>query len=199
MISLYSGTPGSGKSYHATRDIYDWLRYKGGNVIANFPIKPIKKQKGIFVYKSNDDLTIDFLVEFAKANHRPHKENESLLVIDEAGLKFNARCWNDKGRLQWLDFFSQHRKFGYQIILISQADLMLDKQIRAFIEVEHVHRKMALNGRVGFLLSPLYTFVDIQYWYGLRLYLRMEFIRYSRRIANIYDSYMMFDNKNESN
>lgn len=194
MISLYSGTPGSGKSYHATKEIYEWLRYKGKNVIANFPIQPIKKQKGKFSYKSNEDLTIEYLIQFAKENHTPHRENQTLLVIDEAGIKFNSRCWNDKGRLAWLDFFSQHRKFGYQIILISQADLMLDKQIRSFIEVEHIHRKMSMNGRVGFLLSPIYTFVDIQYWYGLKLYLRMEFIRYNKKIANIYDSYMMFDN-----
>lgn len=36
-ISLYSGTPGSYKSYHATEDIIKWLM-RGKNVIANFPV-----------------------------------------------------------------------------------------------------------------------------------------------------------------
>lgn len=42
MIYLYSGTPGSGKSYHAAADIYYRLkRSKKTNryrVIANFPV-----------------------------------------------------------------------------------------------------------------------------------------------------------------
>ena len=37
MIYLYTGTPGSGKSYHVARDIYFFLHY-GRNVIANFDI-----------------------------------------------------------------------------------------------------------------------------------------------------------------
>ena len=36
-IEQYTGTIGSGKSYHALEDIIDWLS-KGKHVIANFPI-----------------------------------------------------------------------------------------------------------------------------------------------------------------
>lgn len=36
-ISLYSGTPGSYKSYHATADIVHWLG-SGRNVISNYPV-----------------------------------------------------------------------------------------------------------------------------------------------------------------
>ncbi len=37
MIYLYTGTPGSGKSYHVAKEIYFYL-YHGRNVIANFDI-----------------------------------------------------------------------------------------------------------------------------------------------------------------
>lgn len=54
MIYLYSGTPGSGKSLHQAKDIYDWLR-KGKVVIANFDIdvNKIPKCKGQFIYLDN--------------------------------------------------------------------------------------------------------------------------------------------------
>lgn len=195
MIALYSGTPGSGKSFHTCDDIYCALRWQGKNVIANFPInlKSIKKQKGIFLYKTNDELNVRFLVDFARQYHKPYKENQTLLVIDEAGIKFNARRWADKDRLDWLNFFSQHRKLGYNIILVAQSDLMLDKQIRSFIEVNHVHRRMASNGKVGALLSPLFTFCDIRYFYGLNLRLGVDFLRYRKNIGNLYDTFMMFE------
>ena len=43
-ISLYSVTPGSYKSYHATSDVIHWLR-SGKSVICNFPINARKYYK----------------------------------------------------------------------------------------------------------------------------------------------------------
>ena len=42
MIFLYSGTPGSFKSYHAVAESLDWLRM-GRNLITNFPLDYKKK------------------------------------------------------------------------------------------------------------------------------------------------------------
>lgn len=194
MIELYSGTPGSGKSFHAVDRVYNCLRI-GRNVIANFPIQfpARKRQRGAFLYLSNQEMTVSGFIRFAKEHHKPYKEHQTLIVIDEAGIKFNARNWQDKDRLKWLEFFSQHRKFGYDIILISQADIMLDKQIRTFIEINHIHRKMSNNGFFGLLMSPLISFCDVKRWYGIDMSLGCDFIRYSRRISDIYDSYALFD------
>ena len=60
MIYFYSGTPGSGKSLHCARDIYNKLFIKKENVIANFPINEQmlnkKKKKGKFA------ITFSFLI-----------------------------------------------------------------------------------------------------------------------------------------
>ena len=52
-------------------------------------------------------------------------------------------------------------------------------------------------GRMGFLLSPIMSFVDVKFWYGIKLRLGMESLRYSKKIANIYDSYALFDTEFE--
>ena len=44
MISLYSGTPGSYKSYHAVQRSLIWLA-TGGNLITNFPLNYKNKLK----------------------------------------------------------------------------------------------------------------------------------------------------------
>lgn len=77
MISLYTGTPGSGKSLHVARDIYDKLRY-GKNVIANFDIaeeqiKYFRNRHGYFFHVENPELTIDGLKGFALNFHRRNR------------------------------------------------------------------------------------------------------------------------------
>ena len=58
MISLYSGTPGSGKSCHAAREIALRLQRKDSVVIGNFYFntKAVKKCKGVYLYVPNHRL-----------------------------------------------------------------------------------------------------------------------------------------------
>ena len=49
MLSLFSGTPGSGKSYHATEWIDFYLK-RGRNVICTYPFKCNNKHFGEFQY-----------------------------------------------------------------------------------------------------------------------------------------------------
>lgn len=51
MIELYSGTPGSGKSYHAALRIIKRFE-RGGGLICNFPVSVPKgyAQSRIFVF-----------------------------------------------------------------------------------------------------------------------------------------------------
>lgn len=195
MIYLYSGTPGSGKSLHVARDIYIRLNYnrKHPNVIANFPIneKMIKNKKANFIYKDNSELNVNFLVNYAIRNHKMGVENQTLVVIDEAQVIWNSRDWQKGNRMEWVKFFSQHRKFGYNFILISQYDRMLDRQIRSLIEYEIKHRKIN-NFKIGRLL-PVPAFAAITYWYGLNEKISTEFFIYRKKWGKFYDSYGSFE------
>lgn len=96
MISFYTGTPGSGKSYHLAQLCYDTLRYKEINIIANFEINlnnvaltrlgrfkrwlnqrfgirfrryNKRRLKGHFYYWDNSQVTVRNLLLFAQQNH----------------------------------------------------------------------------------------------------------------------------------
>jgi zona occludens toxin len=196
MIWFYSGTNGSGKSLHVAKDIYNRLRRGGrkGNVIATFPVS-MKKQKGKFTYCNIYDLTPKYLTDYAMKNHEftgnPDKdEGQTLLVIDEAQRIFNPRDYDAKSRRGWLDWFPEHRKEGFNIIIISPFDKMIDKQIRALFEYEVVHRKVNNFGFIGGILSLLHIkwFWAIHYWYGAKQKMGVERFTSRRKYTSIYSS-----------
>ena len=95
------------------------------------------------------------------------KKAQTLIIIDEAQLIFNSRDWNGKNgdRMQWIKFFSQHRKYGYNIILIAQFDRMIDRQIRSLVEYEVAHMKMSNF----FKFLPFTSFMAVMRWYGQKM------------------------------
>lgn len=196
MIYLYTGTPGSGKSYHATYDIYKKVYQKSKKfkprVISNYYLD-LKNDN--FFYLDNSEITTNYLYDFAKKNHKFGLESQTLVVIDEAQIIFNSRDWNSsrkgESRMDWIKFFSQHRKFGYNIILIAQNDRMIDRQIRALVEYEVAHMK--INNY--FRILPLTFFLAVYRWYGQKMKLTSETFLYRKKIANLYNSYEYFDNE----
>ncbi len=196
-ITVYTGTPGSGKSFHAAKDIIHRLKGKGG-LICNFPLNEdkLKNTKCRFDYWDNSEITPERLVDYAQKNHKIGKEGQTLIVIDEAQILFNSRDFGRKDRASWITFFSQHRKLGYNVILITQSDRMLDRQIRCLLEEEVRHRKLnnyGLGGMILGLFSVSTWFIAINYWYGGNgVKIGSTMIRYSKKISKIYDSYRMF-------
>lgn len=201
MIYLYSGTPGSGKSLHQARIIKNRLQY-GRPVIANFDfaVEKIKRCKGEFIVKYNDELTPEFLIRYSrhyfKEQGHKFKEGELWVLIDEAQLLFNAREWSAVGRAAWMKFFTQHRKYGYDVFLIAQFDRMLDRQLRSLIEYEYVHRKVSNFGIWGKIFNALAgggLFVCVKVWYPMKERVGAEWFKYRRKYADLYDSYKDFD------
>lgn len=189
LIYLYSGTPGSGKSYHAVADIYYRLKKKKGftSVIANFPLNTNSDN---FHYWDVEDMTITNFIGYAKEHHKMGIEGQTLIVIDEAQIIFNSRSWQSdgNGRLDWIKFFSQHRKLGFNFILIAQFDRMIDRQIRCLVEYEVAHMKM----NNYFRIVPITVFLAVTRWYGQKMKISHEVIIYRRRIADLYDTFRMF-------
>lgn len=196
MITLYTGTPGSGKSFH-TIDVIMRNVKKGRDVICNFPVRftAREQKKGYdkrFYYWPNEEITIENLITHALLEGYIEKGEESqcIVVIDEAGGRFNCREFGKADRKAWIDFFSQHRKAGYDFLLVAQSDRMIDKQIRSYIEYEKKHRK--INNFGPLWLIPLTVFVAIEYWYTAKQRVGSEFILYKKSNAKRYDSMRMF-------
>lgn len=204
MIYLYSGTPGSGKSLHTAQVILGHL-FRGVPVICNFEINKEVVKRGYenFTFIETYSLSPQWLMDFSKTyfRNRKVKEDSILLIIDEAQMLFNPRDWNAKDRIEWLKFFQVHRHFGYSIILVSQSDMMLDKQIRALIEYEEIHRKVSNYGLRGYLLMLLMLspalFVTVKVWYPMKLKVGSEFFRLHRKHYKLYDTFNDFSKNAE--
>lgn len=196
MISLYSGTPGSGKSLHCAQVIRNHLKFYS-DVIGTFHINQeclFKKSPYEYTYVNIYSLTPSFLVAYAKT-HKLKKgvEGSFLLVIDEAQRLFNSRTWNNKDRNEWITFFAEHRHLGFDIILVSQNDRMLDRQIRALIEYEFIHRKVTQFGLKGKILSVFVgTFAYVKNWYPLKEKIESAFFRADKRLFNFYNTFEDF-------
>lgn len=206
MLSLYTGTPGSFKSFHALKKIYYILKYTNKRIITNM----LLNEKVLLIYRNkhrittlrNSEITYDFFIDYAYRYHTKGAESQTLLVIDEAQILFSPNsvklmCQEDKYyRQNWLDFFSQHRHYGYDIILITQYDKLIDAQIRVMSEYEYRHRCVN-NYKFGMLLSlfAVKSFVVIQYWTGINEKCSVEFNIFSKKIAQLYDSYSRFEKK----
>lgn len=197
MISLYTGTPGSGKSLDLARIILNRIN-SNMPVITNFDIKLPKRLKNkqyLLTVKYDSDVSVEFLIDYANKYFLKHKFKESqiLYVIDEAQLMFNSRSWSTKGRDNWIKFFSNHRHLGYDVIMCCQFDLMIDKQIRSLVEYHVIHRKINQLGWKGHLLQIFMfapqLFVRVKVWYPMNEKVDSMFYRYNPKYKYIYDSY----------
>jgi zona occludens toxin len=203
MITLYSGTPGSGKSLHSACMIY-WRLRMGKPVICNFDINlaAIKHCKGDYQNIPNDKMTPRKLIEYSDSyfiNNR-FREGAILLIVDECQLMFNAREWDAQGRKEWLSFFSQHRHYGYDIILVAQFDRMIDRQIRSLIEYDVIHRRVSNFGFWGKLISAVTLgklFVAVKMWYPLHERVGAEWFKANKKYYSLYDSYKHFETETE--
>ena len=223
LIYFYSGTPGSGKSLRVARDIVAKLKIRKQNVITNMSVNydyirtsrfkewlnkkfgtkydTKIKDMGRLYYVPDNKLTVEFLYQYAMKFHKRGVEGQTLLIIDEAQMKFapnTMKLMNQMDihyRQKWLDFFTQHRHLGYNIIVVSQFDRLIDPQVRCLFEYECRHRKINNYGAIGMILSlfKFSVFVQVEYWYGLKARISSNFFLYSPKYAKIYDSYKRFD------
>lgn len=204
MISLYTGSVGSGKSYHATHLGLNWIQRK--HVIANFPIKPPSKfllkrqarswQRKLARWIFWDEITVEMLIAMSIEKGWYGKESQCLLIIDEAGIEFNSRDWQTDGkkRTKWIKFLSQSRKFGYDIVFVVQADRMIDKQIRGLVEYEVKHLKANNSFFLSFLsMFRVTLFMYVYRWYQTKLRANIRFGRYKKSVANRYDTMRTFN------
>jgi ABC-type dipeptide/oligopeptide/nickel transport system ATPase component len=140
MIKLIVGRPGAGKSLYAVENILLEKKYK--YVITNFLVYPyyvdlgfvkisnIDRIKKIFLWNEEINVLVDFLKQLNKKDSNI-RENEILIVIDEAIFFINKRYSQKKSII---DFLTRHRKYKTEIWLITQSKKSLLPEVRDFID-----------------------------------------------------------------
>lgn len=201
MLKTYSGTPGSGKSYHIVKDMITHLK-RGGIVVTNLELDldnvlkyhPKLTQHDLderLIILPNSMITPQYLFNISLKN----KDNPyyRLLVIDEAGDLFNTREWNNANRPAWLKFFRMHRHLMYNCILVSQHRKMLDKQIQWLFDTDVQHRNLKEYGFLGFMLHLLIPrlFIAVNVYVPINAKSGSEFVLLQDKYSSCYDTYTL--------
>lgn len=193
MIEVQQGSPGSGKSAAAVARALIHLR-KGGVVAANFSLvdgwSDILARRNL-VARFSDRVRYRLSESYYRRFYRvdsvaairsidPRKESvgryadtgkytegRGLLILDEAQLCFNSRKWEKN--MAWIEFFTQHRKLGWDVILIAHSIEMIDSQIRPLAEYESRFRNLQKVEFpvVGLPMAPFPLFLVIRRYAGL--------------------------------
>ena len=198
MIEVLQGALGSGKSATAVARAFYHLK-RGGVVCANFSLVDgwaqkladnlllskipffgprYAAKKAVSFYKRF--FRVDTLDAINKINPRElsvdiyqdngkYSEGNGLLILDECHLMFNTRDWQRNQNQGWIQFFSQSRKKGWDVLLISHSIESIDKQIRPLCELESRFRNLQKIHfpLIGFPLSPIPLFLVITRYAGL--------------------------------
>ncbi|MED3798990.1 zonular occludens toxin domain-containing protein [Lysinibacillus capsici] len=219
MISMYTGSVGSGKSFHALDvglKIINEKKYgQYRHVIANYPLIPAKPKwwwrflgekkmakKMAAIEEADkrwifrDEISVEYLIAESIKNGWYGKESMCMVEVDEAGIIFNARDWNLKShdRTKWIKFLALSRKFGYDFIFVAQSDRMIDKQIRGFCEYEVRHLKANNSFFLSFLsVFKITLFMYIYQWYVTKMRGDLRFALFKAKVADRYDTMRIFD------
>lgn len=138
-IKVFSGIPGSGKTY---RVVYDIFKKEGAKYFVCHNIdgfrgaavpggvvrthEEVARALGVSVGELWTGAVQKRLCELAQSEYgRP-----VLMVVDEAQLLFGEK---NRSVLEWL---SQHRHYGQDVWLVCQNIMMLDRKIQDLVEVE---------------------------------------------------------------
>jgi len=142
MIVIFTGLPGSGKSYKLGQTVVDILytnvkayvkALKAWETdVLEFPELPKPEPRKVY---TNLKMSIEIEDEFKEfiVYWRDLRELTPLrdcdVVIDEVGTYFDARLWETLS-LEMRRWLSQHRKFGIQIYGTAQDFAQVDKAFR---------------------------------------------------------------------
>lgn len=221
LISLYSGTPGSGKSLHAAHEIREDL-ILGKNVISTMDVdvdlcfynfferwlfnsfgirsKRKKRDKRVknFHYIDINAITPEYLYQFAAQYHVFGKEHQTIVFLDECVAIFSPTVIGEKVDVwnAWEDFFRKHRHLGYDVILIPQSAKLISRKVIEYCEFDIRHFNRKNHGTFGFFLSMFIggLFSYATFWRGFKSKaLDQGWFTYKPIYGQMYNSYCMFD------
>ena len=208
MIALVTGPPGAGKSYYAVRKAVDSLE-AGKFVITNVPMvadwqervvdrhllrwlipgrrAALKRRWRQRVLYIGDDFS-----QLSRVRLKGDGEGRGVVVLDEAHVWMNSRLWRDEDRLAIVNWFSQHRKLGFDVYLITQDANNIDRQVRSLFEYHVQLRNLRKMKVAGVPVSPFNLFLAIWKWHAAKgAVVKRECYRLNGT-KNLYDTMGMY-------
>ncbi len=175
MIYLVDGVPGGGKTYWALRWFVDAI-CAGRPVATNLDLvpdwservasmHPLRWRKASILARARElerlVVVADELPALYSYRLRGSGEGRGRMILDEVHNALNSRQWNDGDRGEHVRFYTQHRKLGWDVALITQYVDMVDKQIRNLIEYRVRTRNLKREKLAGVPVIPGNFFVAV--------------------------------------
>ena len=220
-MTLFSGSPGSGKSACATVDAIEhmlsggiialnfdlvenwhhllaqssyrvkWMRQDPEKVAQEYHSRVLKIGSAQSLYEASE-----ILGRSAKRFKGRIVEGSGKIYIDEAQFFFNCREY--KKNKDFIQFFTQHRKLGWDVIIVAHGQDFIDKQVRLLLEYLVTLRNLAkvrwLWGSVPLCRYP--RFFANRYYGGVGagsgLHIDWRIYSLYPRFADLYDSMQVF-------
>jgi zona occludens toxin len=216
VIELLTGTPGAGKSYAAVRRIVDELE-AGKVVVTNIPLAadaaerfaganglrrliPGRRARVASSYRERV-LVVDDLEDLMRVRVTGTKEGRAVAVLDEAHEWMNARSWTAGDREAIVRWFAKHRHLGFDVVLITQDEKNLDRQVRDLYEYLSRVKNLRRFRLAGVPVFPFNCFVVITSWHDAqKSVVRRRVFGLNRRVAGCYATHShRVDQEEEAN
>jgi hypothetical protein len=131
---IIQGVRGEGKSLCAVGKIKEYM-LRGRPVATNLNLfldKFLPEDNATIAYRLPDHPRLEDFQMLPPAYDTKYKGEDmnGLLVLDELGTWLNSRNWNDKKRLEMLNWLFLSRKDHWDLILLAQDYEMIDAQVR---------------------------------------------------------------------
>lgn len=159
-VYVVTGKLGSGKSLIAVSRIREYLR-QGRRVATNLDLyleHMMPAHSRATVIRLPDKPRLEDLEALGTGDGRPVDEYDEgrfgLLVLDELASWMNARAWNDRSRLEVIEWFLHARKYHWDVLLLVQDIDAIDKQLRGAL-AEHLVVCRRLDRMVFPIVGPL--------------------------------------------
>jgi hypothetical protein len=186
-VYLATGRLGGGKTLCAVGRMVEYLE-RGRQVATNLDLdlKHLSRHvKAPRITRLPDRPDAGTLAALGSANESRDESKNGLLVLDECGVIFNSRDWQDKTRQGIVDWMLHSRKLGWDVILIVQAASLMDKQLReALCEMYVICRrldriKIPFIGKIGHVLT-------LGLWSGKMPRMHVATVRYGTGLDSIH-------------
>lgn len=205
MIALVTGQPGSGKSFYCMRELVQAFHARKF-VATNVEVDPrfnwvvandnalrwaIPGRRAKVAGQLADRLYVsDNLSDLMRLRMPGRGEGRGLMILDEAHMWLNSRMWQADDRTEIVRFFTQHRKLGWDILLVSQFIDAIDKQVKALAEY-HIQLRNLKRAKVwGIPVMPINMFLAVWTWNGImsKNIAKRQAYPLKKKYARLYDT-----------